>query len=147
MARIITQLSHLVLAARYQVVKIEQYAGESKEWLAVYDWNAVRRKLKFIIRNLLDLRYRLKLTYPEGDLIRVAKLFWLRNNYDMPVTEMNHRIDQVSEKTIKEYVNDGYLVDIDSDDVLGNISTLQIKGEWSTVQHVTILTLMVTTGD
>ena len=29
----------------------------------------------------------------------------------------------------------------------GHIGTLQIKGEWKIVQHVTTLTLMVTTGD
>ena len=52
----------------------------------------------------------------EEDLIRIAELFWLRNDYDVPVTEMDHRIDQVSEKIINEYMDDGYLVDIDSND-------------------------------
>ena len=82
-----------------------------------YDWKDVRRKLKHIIRTLLDLRYRLKSAYLEGYLIRVAKLFWPKNDHGMPVTEMNHRINQeVSEKIIKECVDDGHLVDIDSDD-------------------------------
>ena len=71
----------------------------------------------------------------------------------MPITEMDHRIDQVSDKIIKEYEDDGHLVDIDSDDqnllknMTRNISTSQIKGEWSTVQRVAILTFMITTGD
>ena len=58
----------------------------------------------------------LKPTYPEGDLVRVADLFWRRYDYDPPITEMDHRIDQVSEKIIKEYIDDGHLVNIDNDD-------------------------------
>ena len=113
---IITQLSHLVLTTRYQVVKMEQYIRESNEWLTVYDWKAVHLELKYITRTLLDLWYRLKPTYPEGDLIRVAELFLLRNDYDMSITEMDHHIDQVSEKIIKETMDDGYSVYIDTDD-------------------------------
>ena len=132
---------------------MEQYIREIKEWLTVYDWKKVRLKLIFVIRTLLKVRYRLKPTYPEGDLVRVVELFWLNDYYDMPITEMDHRIDQVSDKIIKEYEDDGHLVDIDSDDqnllknMTRNISTSQIKGEWSTVQRVAILTFMITTGD
>ena len=153
MAGIITQLTHLVLASRCQFIKMEQYIRKIKEWLTGYDWKKVRLKLRFVIRTLLKVRYRLKPTYPEGDLVRVVELFWLNDYYDMPITEMDHRIDQVSDKIIKEYEDDGHLVDIDSDDqnllknMTRNISTSQIKGEWSTVQRVAILTFMITTGD
>ena len=43
-------------------------------------------------------------------------MFWLNNNYEMPITEMGHRVDQVSDKIIKKYEEDWHLVDIDSDD-------------------------------
>ena len=116
MAGIITQLTRLVLTTRYQFVKMEQYIRESKEWLTACDWKKVRLKLRFMIRTLVKVRYRLKPTYPEGDLVRVDELFWFNNYYDMPITEMDHCIDQVSDKIIKEYEDDGHLVDIDSDD-------------------------------
>ena len=64
MAGIIAQLSHLVLIARYEVVTTEQYMGESKEWLTACDWKKASCKLRHMIRTLLDLRYRLKPTYP-----------------------------------------------------------------------------------
>ena len=116
MASIITQLIHLVLTIRYQVVKMRQYIRESKEWLTAYDWKRVRPKLGFTIRTLLMVRYRFKPFYPEGDLVRVDKVFWLNNNYEMPITEMDHRIDQVSDKIIKKYKDDGHPVNTDSDD-------------------------------
>ena len=133
-----------------------QYIRESKKWwLTTYNWKKVRLELRFMTRTLLKVRYRVKPTYTEGDLVKVVGLFWLNNNYDIPIMEMDYHIDQVSDKIIKEYGDDGHLVDIDSDDrnhlknMQGNISTLQIKGERSHVQRVTmtILTLMVTTGD
>ena len=80
----------------------------------MYDWKKLRLKLRFMIRTLVKVRYRLKPTYPEGHLVRVVDLFWLNNNYDMPITEVYPRIDQVSDKTIKEYEDAGHLVDIDS---------------------------------
>ena len=64
----------------------------------------------------MDLRYRLKPIYLEGDLVRVTNLFWLRNDYDPPITEMDDCINQVSEKIIKEYMDEEYLVNIDNDD-------------------------------
>ena len=66
---------------------------------------------------------------------------------------MDHRINQVLEKIIKEYMGDGYVVNINNDDqnhlknVLGNISMLQRKGEWSTAQNVINLALMDTGGE
>ena len=114
---IITQLTHLVLTTRYQVVKTRQYVRESKEWSTAHDWKRVRLRLGFIVRTLLIVRYRLKPSYPKGDLVRVDKVFWPNNNYDVPITEMDHRIDQISDKIIKEYKNKGHLVDIDNDDL------------------------------
>ena len=38
----------------------------------------------FIHETLIDLRYRLKTIYLEGDLVRVTDLFWLENDYDPP---------------------------------------------------------------
>ena len=63
------------------------------------------------------------------------KMFWLNNNYEMLITEMNHCIDQVSNKIIQKYEDDGHLVNTDSDNqdrfknMPGSISTLQRKGE------------------
>ena len=51
-----------------------------------------------------------------GRRSRVVELFWLNNNCNMPITEMDHRIDQVSDQIIKDYEDDGHLVDIDSND-------------------------------
>ena len=56
----------------------------------------------------------IKTDLPGRTLIRVVELFWLNKNYDMPITEVYPRIDQVSDKTIKEYEDAGHLVDIDS---------------------------------
>ena len=42
-------------------------------------------------------------------------MFWLNNNYGMSITEMDHRIDQMSDKIIKEYKNQGHIVVIDND--------------------------------
>ena len=81
------------------------------------------------------MRYRLKLSYPEEDLVRVDEVFWLNNNYEMPITEIDHRTDQVSDKNIKKFEDDGHLVNTDSDNqdrfknMPGSISTLQRKGE------------------
>ena len=66
MAGIITQLTHLVLMTRYQVVKMRQYITESKEWLTACDWKKVLPKLGFIIRTLMKVQYRLKPTYIPG---------------------------------------------------------------------------------
>ena len=48
MAGIVTQLSHLALTTRYQVIKMEQYIRESKGWLTVNDWKFTSRKKKYI---------------------------------------------------------------------------------------------------
>ena len=116
MAGIITQLTHLVLTTRCHVVEMKQCIRESKEWLTAYDWKKVRLKSRFIIRTLLKVRYRLKPTYLEGDLVSVDKVFWLNNKYEMPITKMDHRIDQGSDKIIKEYEDGGHPVNTDSDD-------------------------------
>ena len=47
MAGIITQLTHLALTTRYQVIKMAQYIGESKDRLIVNDWKLVSRKTKY----------------------------------------------------------------------------------------------------
>ena len=64
----------------------------------------------------MDFRYRLEPIYLERDLVRIADLFWLQNDYDPPLTAMDHQIDRVSEKVIKDYMDDGHLVNIDDDD-------------------------------
>ena len=116
MAGIITQLSHLAPTTRYQVIKMAQYIGESKGWSIVNDWKLVSCKTKYISKTLLDFRYTLKPIYSEGDLVRVADLFLLRNDYSQPITEMDHQIDRVSGKVIKEYEDDRHIVNTDDDD-------------------------------
>ena len=69
-----------------------------------------------ISETLMDFRYRLEPIYLERDLVRIADLFWLQNDYDPPLTAMDHQIDRVSEKVIKDYMDDGHLVNIDDDD-------------------------------
>ena len=81
---------------------MRQYTRESKEWLTAYDWKRVRPKLGFIIRILLKARYRLKPSCLEGHLVRVEEVFWLNNNYEMPITEMDPHIGQVSDNSIKK---------------------------------------------
>ena len=54
---IITQLSHLALTTRYQVIKMAQYIEKSTEWLIVNDWKLVSRKTKDTIKTLMDFRY------------------------------------------------------------------------------------------
>ena len=89
----------------------------------------MRLRLGFIIRTLLDVRYRIKPSYPEGDLVRVDEVFWLNNNYGVPITEMDHRIDQMSDKIIKQYKNQGHLwtltamMQIISNSMPGNVSS------------------------
>ena len=117
MTGIITQLVHLILASRYQVVKTRDYIRENKEWPTARDWKRVRLKLGFIIRTLLELRYRLKPSYPEGDIVRADEVFWLNNNHGAPVTEMYHHIDRMTIKIIEECKTQGNLVDIDNNDV------------------------------
>ena len=95
---------------------MRQCIRESKEWLTAYDWKRVCPKLGFMIRTLLKVRYRLKPSYPEGDLVRVDEVFWLNNNYEMQTIEMDHRIDQVPDKIINKYKDDGHPVNTDSDD-------------------------------
>ena len=46
--KLITQLSHLALTTRYQVIKMKQYIRESKGWLIVNDWKFICRKKKYI---------------------------------------------------------------------------------------------------
>ena len=116
MPRIIARLFHLVLTTRYQVVETERYMEESKEWLTADDWIEASCKLRCTVTSLRDLRYKLKLTYPEGDLVKYAELFWFTNNCDVAITDMDHRIDQVSERIIKEYEVNGLLVNIDDED-------------------------------
>ena len=57
MAGIITQLSHLALTTRYQVIKMAQYIEKSTEWSIVNDWKLVSRKTKDMIKTLMDFRY------------------------------------------------------------------------------------------
>ena len=152
MPRIIARLFHLVLTTRYQVVETERYMEESKEWLTADDWIEASCKLRYTVTSLRDLRYKLKLTYPEGDLVKYAELVWFTNNCDVAITDMDHRIDQVSERIIKEYEVNGLLVNIDDEDrgwlksMPGNISTLH-KGVNLTVQHAKTQTLVGSTGE
>ena len=117
MAGIITRLVHLVLTPRHQVVQTRDYVRENKEWLTARNWKTMRLKLEFIIRTLLDLRYRLKPSYPEGEVVSADKVFLLNNNHDVPITEMDHRLDRMANKIIEECEKQGNFVGIDKDDV------------------------------
>ena len=44
------------------------------------------------------------------------KVFWLNNICEISITEIDHGIDQISNKIIKKYEDDGHLVNTDSDD-------------------------------
>ena len=103
MAGIITQLTRLVLTTRYQVVKMRQLK-EGTPQAGIHNQNPAEGALQT------------KPSYPEGDLVRVYKVFRLNNKYEMPITKMDHRIDQGSDKIIKEYEDGGHPVNTDSDD-------------------------------
>ena len=62
----------------------------------------MRLKLDFIIRTLLDVRHRLKLSYPEGEVVRADEVFWLNNDHNVSITEMDRRLDRMADKIIKE---------------------------------------------
>ena len=117
MAVIITQLVHQVLTLRQHVVQTRDYIRENREWLTAHDWKPVRLKLDFVIRTLLDVRYRLKPSYPEGEVVGSDEVFWLNNNHGVSITEMDHRLDHMADKVIEERKNQGNLVDIDEDDI------------------------------
>ena len=116
MAGIKTRPVGQVLTTRYQVDKTEQYMEESKEWLTVHEWDSSICKLRYTIKSLLKVWYKLNLNDPKEDLIRGAQLFWFTNNCDVPITNMDHRIDQVSERIIKKYEKNGHLVNMDDED-------------------------------
>ena len=68
MAVIIKQLVHQVLTLRHHMVQTRDYMRENREWLTARDWTPVRLKLDFTVRTLLDVRCRLKPSYPEGEV-------------------------------------------------------------------------------
>ena len=115
-AEIKTRLVCQVLSTRYQVVKTEQYMEESREWLTAYDWDSSSCKLRYMIKSLLKVWYKLNLNDPKEDIVRGTELFWFTNNCDVPITNMDHRIDRVSERIIKKYEKNGHLVNMDNED-------------------------------
>ena len=130
----------------------QEITREKTGWLTAHDWKPVRLKLDFIIRTLLDVRYRLKPSYPKGEVVRADEVFWLNNDHNVSITEMDRRLDRMADKIIKECKNQGNLVDIDeedadrSDSTLRNISSLPKKGTWSSAQRVKMLTPVGVTG-
>ena len=44
-------------------------------------------------------------------------MFWLNNNHDVTITEMDHRLDRMANKIIEECEKQGNFVGIDKDDV------------------------------
>ena len=50
-------------------------------------------------------------------VVRADKVFWLNNNHAASITEMDHRLDSMTDKIIEECKKQGNIVDIDEDDV------------------------------
>ena len=115
-AGIKTRLMKQVLTTRNQVIKTEQYMTESKEWLTAPDWDRSQCILRNTSDSLLKVCHKLEQNDPEEDLIRGIQLFWFTNNYDVPFTNMDRRIDQMSERIIEKYIINGHLVNMDDED-------------------------------
>ena len=116
MTKIISQLEELVRTTRHQVDMTGRYMRNSKEWIIACDWKDIIFNLDRTTESLTSLRYRVKPTYKEGNLIRGAEFVWSVNNWEVPITNMDTKIDEMTGKIIEKYEEERNVVNLKEED-------------------------------